>query len=129
EAFAAAPEFARELGLDPASEVEVHQLRRALRVSPDGGHIPQAIAALTQSHVVEDPEAGEYLFRGGSTIVVDLSQPAVKYRIFKNINSVDRRARTAAFVQAAAADPLRALLYAPDRREPFSALHAFGDVF
>ena len=52
-----------------------------------------------------------------------------EYRIFKNINSVDRRARTAAFVQAAAADPLRALLYAPDRREPFAALHALGDAF
>jgi hypothetical protein len=115
KAFVSAPEFAHEVGLDPALPFEVHALRRALRVGPDGSHIPQAIVALTQSQVIDDPEAGEHLFRGGSTIVVDLSQPAVKYRIFKNINSADRRARTAAFVQAVAADPLRALLFAPDR--------------
>jgi hypothetical protein len=30
-------------------------------------------------------------------------------------------------VRAAAADPLRALFFSPDRKEPFAALHALAD--
>ena len=68
-----------------------------------------------------------FIFRGGSTLVVDLSMPEVKYRIVKNIGSEERQERTAAFIREAAADPLRALFFAPDRREPFAALHALAD--
>ncbi|HEX8130467.1 MAG TPA: S8 family serine peptidase [Pyrinomonadaceae bacterium] len=129
-AFKAVPEFAKELGLDPAQKFEVHELRRAMRTSPDGRYIPQLVVALTQSRVVkEEKEDGtpRHLFRGGSTLVVDLSIPEVKYRIVKNINSDNRHERTAAFIRDAAADPLRALFFAPDRREPFAALHALAD--
>jgi hypothetical protein len=126
----AMPELAAELGLDPTKKFEVHELRRAMRVSPDGKYIPQIIVALTQSaQVKESKEDGtpRHFFRGGSTLVVDLSVPEVKYRIVKNIDSADRQSRTAAFVRDAAADPLRALFLAPDRNEPFAALHALAD--
>ena len=129
-AYKAVPEFAKELGLDPAQKFEVHELRRAMRVSPDGRYIPQLVVALTQSiKVKEDKEAGTpgHVFRGGSTLVVDLSVPEVKYRILKSINSESRQGRTAAFIREAAADPLRALFFAPNRREPFAALHALAD--
>ncbi|HET9530350.1 MAG TPA: peptidase S8, partial [Blastocatellia bacterium] len=129
-AFKAVPEFATELGLDPSGTFEVHELRRAIRVSPDGRHIPQVVVALTQSkRVKENKEDGTpgHIFRGGSTLLVDLSIPEVKYRIIKNINSESRKDRTAAFFREAAADPLRALFFAPDRREPFAALHALAD--
>ena len=128
-AFQAAPIFAAELGLDPKQPFEVHELRRAMRVTPDGRHIPQVIVALTQSIEVAASEDGapRHDFRGGSTLVVDLSVPEVKYRIVKNISSERRRERTAAFVRESAADPLRALFFAPDRREPFAALHALAD--
>ena len=129
-AFKAVPEFAGELGLAPAQRFEVHELRRAMRVSPDGRHIPQLVVALTQSRVIkENREAGTpgYVFRGGSTLVVDLSIPEVKYRIFKNIASANRQNRTAAFIREITADPLRTLFFAPDRREPFAALHALAD--
>jgi hypothetical protein len=129
-AFKAVPEFARGLGLDPGKNFEVHELRRAMRVSPDGRHLPQLILALTQlKRVKGDKQAGTpaYDFRGGSTLVVDLSRTEVKYRIVKNINSDKRQDRTAAFISEAAADPLRALFFAPDRREPFAALHALAD--
>jgi hypothetical protein len=129
--FSAVPEFATELGLDPAQEFEVHELRRAMRVSPDGSrHIPQLVVALTQSiEIPENPQDGTpaHVFRGGSTLVVDLSVPEVKYRIVKNVKSTNRQERTAAFVRDAAADPLRALFFAPERREPFAALHALAD--
>ncbi|MGA9767406.1 MAG: S8 family serine peptidase [Blastocatellia bacterium] len=129
-AYKAVPEFAKELGLDPAQKFEVHELRRAMRISPDGRYIPQLVVALTQSKKVrEDKDGGTpgHVFRGGSTLVVDLSVPEVKYRISKNINSESRQERTAAFIREAAADPLRALFFAPDRREPFAALHALAD--
>jgi hypothetical protein len=63
----------------------------------------------------------------------------VLYCIFKNIGSGTERStmsvapprktweRTAAFVREVAADPLRTLFFAPDRREPFAALHALAD--
>lgn len=126
----AVPEFAAELGLDPTKRFEVHELRRAMRVSPDGRYIPQIVASLTQStQVKESREDGtpRHFFRGGSTLLVDLSVPEVKYRIVKNIDSKGRQDRTAAFVREAAADPLRALFFAPDRSEPFAALHALAD--
>lgn len=129
-AFDAVPQFAEKLGLDPTQKFEVHELRRAMRVSPDGRHVPQVVVALTQATVVkEDKQAAtpRHDFRGGSTLIVDLSIPKIKYRICKNIKSQDRQARTAAFVREAAADPLRALFFAPDRREPFAALHTLAD--
>jgi hypothetical protein len=129
-AFKAVPEFAAELGLDPTQAFEVHELRRAMRVGPDGRYIPQLVVALTQSiNVKEVKQTGtpRHLFRGGSTLVVDLSVPEVKYRIIKDVRSTDRQQRTAAFVREVAADPLRGLFFAPDRKEPFAALHALAD--
>jgi subtilisin family serine protease len=128
--FKASRAFAVELGIDPTRSFEVHGLRPAMRIGPDGRHTPQVIVALTQSTTVA-PDRGtgtpRHTFRGGSTLIVDLSVPELTYRIVKNIGSVQRRARTAAFVRDALADPLRALFFAPDRKEPFAALHALAD--
>ena len=128
--FRAVPEFAGELGLDPNQGFEVHELRRAMRVSPDGRNIPQIIVALTQSRAIAASQSAGtpgYIFRGGSTLIVDLTVPEVKYSIVKNIASETRQNRTAAFIREAEADPLRSLFLRPDRREPFAALHALAD--
>ena len=129
-AFKAVPAFAEELGLDPKQRFEVHELRAAMRVDSDGKRVPQVVVALTQSRrVKEDTKVGTptYIFRGGSTLVVDLLSSEVKYRIVKNIASETRKARTANFIRAATADPLRALFFAPNRKEPFAALHSLAD--
>lgn len=129
-AFKATPEFAKELGLDSTKKLEVHELRCAMHFSPNGRHVPQVVVALTQAVTMKaDKRAGtpRYTFRGGSTLIVDLTVPEVKYRIVKHIDSAARQERTAAFVRDAAADPLRALFFSPDRREPFAALHALAD--
>lgn len=126
--FKANPDFAKELGLDPAGKFEVHALRRAMRASPDGSRqIPQLVVSLTQSLTVPADEKAKtpaYEFRGGTTLIVDLTEPAVKYRITKNIGSGPRQQRTAAFMRASTADPLRALLIAPNKLEPFAVMHA-----
>ena len=129
--FTATPEFAKGLGIDPSAKFEVHQLRPALRVSPDGRRIPQVIVSLTQSMLIpKTKDTPAHLFRGGSTLVVDLAAitPEVRYRIVKRIQSPERRERTAKFIRDVANDPLRALLFSHDRKEPFAALHAFGDA-
>jgi hypothetical protein len=126
-AFEAVPEFAKGLGLIAGKRFEVHELRRAMLMSPDGMHVPQIVVALTQSQVMKQKDTPPHVFRGGSTLLVDLSHYEVKYRIVKNINSVDRQVRTANFIREAATDPLRALFFSPDRREPFAALHSLAD--
>jgi subtilisin family serine protease len=120
--FAASPDMATALGLDPACKYEVHELRRAMRTGPDGNTIPQIIAALIQTRTID--VNGPHPFLGGTTIVLDLSIPAIKYRIMKRVASADRQARTTAFLQSAQEDPLRALLVAPDQKEPFALLHS-----
>jgi subtilisin family serine protease len=120
--FAASPDFATTLGLDVNSSFEVHELRRALRTGPDGNTIPQIIAALTQSRSID--VNGAHTFLGGSTIVIDLSTPTIKYGIMKRVNSPNREARTAAFLRQMNDDPLHALLVAPGQKEPFELLHS-----
>jgi hypothetical protein len=130
--FGEVPAFAEELGLvNPSQEsFEVHELRPAMRATPDGRYVPQVVVALTQTTAVPaNPATGApaLRFRGGSTLIVDLEEPAVKYRIIKHLASTSRRERTAAFLTAARRDPLRALFVAPEQNEPFAALHALAD--
>jgi hypothetical protein len=127
QALEANPKFAEQLGLDSnVKSFEVHTLRRAIRVSPDGArHLPQIVVALTQLlDVTAKDGTPAHTFRGGSTLVVDLSVPEVKYRITKRLTSADRQERTATFLRDATSDPLRAILFAPGANERFAVLHA-----
>jgi hypothetical protein len=82
------------------------------------------VVVLTQTKLI-DVDGVKRKFRGGSSLVVDLTIPEVKYRIIKNIRSDNRERRTLEFMRDAAADPLRALLLAPS--EPFAALHSLAE--
>lgn len=136
--FAKTPAFAAALGLDIDPEdpdFEVHELRRALIVRPDGRHAPHVIVALTQSlTIAATSDTPAYKFRGGTTLIVDLSvqdsrpEKIIRYSIGKNIANEKRRQRTADFKAKNAQDPLRALLFAEDRSEPFAALHNLGET-
>jgi hypothetical protein len=129
-AFEAAPGLAGVLGMDRNVAFEVHALRPAVRIAPDGRRVAQVVVALTQSaHVSEDAKTGApaHTFRGGTTLVVDLARPANTYAVFKRLESDARRARTAGFLAEVTRDPLRALLLSPERREPFAVLHTLPD--
>jgi subtilisin family serine protease len=138
KAFAATPKFSAELGISPKGsdaathDFEVHTLRRSLKTGAGGQQIPQVVVALTQSRGIE-VDGNKHVFYGGSTLVVDLSKTKVEYRIMKNINSKSspdkpsRLDRTVEFLREVNQDPLRALLFAPDRPEPFAALHTLAD--
>jgi hypothetical protein len=130
QALKAAPPFAKELGVDPGFPAEVHALRRAMRITPDGRHVPQVIVALTQQVEIpadEETKTRAFTFHGGSTLVVDLSSARLKYRIVKNVRSEHRRERTARFLRDVDADPLRRLFFAADRAEPFAVLHTLAE--
>jgi hypothetical protein len=124
-AFLKAPAFAEQLGVQPGLPFEVHQLHAAMRFGRTGQPTPLVIGRLTQAVSLAGTVGGT--FRGGSTLVIDLTIPDVKYCIVKRVNSASRRKRTQAFHAALAADPLRRLLLAPEGREPFGLLHAFGE--
>jgi subtilisin family serine protease len=137
-AFKEAPKFAAGLGISPKKgdskvhDFEVHALRRSLRTAAGGNQVPQVVVELTQSREIA-VDGQKHTFRGGSTLVVDLLQPAVKYRIQKDINSKpsadgnSRFDRTVRFIQQVQGDALRALFFAPERPEPFAALHTLAD--
>jgi hypothetical protein len=128
EVFANTPDLPAKLGLDPHSGFEVHALRRSMRVGPDGQYMPQIIGALTQSRPLNIEGADDpHPFRGGCTLVIDLSKVEIQYAIVKKIDSQTRAERTTAFLTEAMQDPLRRLLLAPGK-EPFAALHALGDL-
>ena len=123
------PEVAASIGLDPNAAFEVHELRRSMRVGPDGQHKPQVIVGLTQSRQMKiDGSDALHTFRGGSTIVLDLSTTSIQYAIFKRLDSETRLERTRAFLGQAVRDPLRALLLTPKRKEPFALLHSLADL-
>ncbi|HXO43342.1 MAG TPA: hypothetical protein VN999_17965, partial [Thermoanaerobaculia bacterium] len=116
------------IGLDPKLPFEVHELRRASRVRADGRVVPQVIVALAQARSIQVPGASPHVFRGGSTLIVDLARPEIQYAIYKRVDNLEREAQTAAFIGNAASDPLRALLIAADGAEPFAALHALSGI-
>jgi hypothetical protein len=131
--FEADPAFADVLGLvagdDSKFHFQVHELRRSMRVGPDGQHVPQIMLALTQERQIQiEGAAAPRTFSGGATLIVDLSKPAIDYAIVKRLDSVNREKRTTAFLTNALKDPLRALMVAPDQSEPFAGLHALVDV-
>ena len=127
--FEQSPDFASKLGLDHKDSFEVHALRRSNRVGPDGNHTPQVVVALTQSRSIEiEGTAERQTFRGGSTIIVDLTKPRVQYAIIKRINSETRLQRTGEFLKAALEDPVQAMLLAPNQKERFAALHALAEL-
>jgi hypothetical protein len=127
--FESTPEFAAGLGLDPTlGSFEVHALRRSVRVGSNGRQIPQVIVSLMQSTTIpKTDKTPAHPFYGGTTIVLDLSPPSIRYLIGKNINNRDRRERTATFRRENANDALRDLIFGM-RPEPFAALHTLGDL-
>jgi hypothetical protein len=120
-------EVAQVFGLDVsggASEIEVHSLRMAQRLKPDGAPIAQAIMEVTQSRRLPlDPlneTLGTFEFIGGCTLVIDLKQPNLDYAIVKNINAPRRIQRVRDYLRSANSFGLSAYT----EQEPFALLHS-----
>jgi Subtilase family len=127
DAFKEVPDFAREVGLNPDHDFEVEELRSAMRIGPDGQNIPQVLISLTQTIQVRS-NGQSYRFPGGSTLIIDLTVPAVRYCVSKSVDNTATRKRTAEFLAQAQRDPLHALFFRPDPSRPFAALHQLSQA-
>lgn len=103
--------------------IEVHAVRRALRVGPDGEARRDLVVEATQAWVPD--EAPEVRLRGGCTLLIDAGTGEVRYCIRKRVANPDRVGNQLDFVAAsavsAAEDPYG---FRRARREPFALLHA-----
>ena len=117
------------LGVDPARDFEVHSLRVANRVGPDGDLLRQIIIEVlqeTEAPVDSSDAAGRQMaVEGGCTIVADLQRLAINYCIRKNVGSKSRRERQREFVSRFAVGSLHATYFgdAAAQREPVARLH------
>ncbi len=119
---------------------EVHSVRAAQRVTPDGETVNQAIVVLTQRRKVTidknqdltTPGAPTFWFRGGCTLIFDLTGLTLRYCICKPFLDQRREDEQRAYMQQRADSPGDRALYfgtpgmaiqSEATREPFAFLH------
>ncbi|HEV7517920.1 MAG TPA: S8 family serine peptidase [Thermoanaerobaculia bacterium] len=108
--------------------VEVHSVRPARRVGPDGQQMTDLVIEITQKRVEpldrEDAGLGALTFRGGATLLVDLETARVRYCVAKSITSEERLAQQRRFQGFPTAQSLHATYFGESGGgEPFAALH------
>jgi subtilase family protein len=108
--------------------IEVHSVRPARRVSPNGQMHADLVVEITQSF---RPEAGGR-FRGGCTLMIDLEKRIVRYFVRKRVDNSGRLAVQQNFVSTfrlASGEDLRANYFGAAGRhdEPFAMLHRTGE--
>jgi len=110
---------------------EVHSVRPAQRIGPDGDALNQAVISITQKRVLpldaSDPEGPKFDFRGGCTMIFDLNTLSLRYCIPKSIDNPDRLEAQRQYRRTGRAASLRATYFAEctlsDQEEPFALLH------
>lgn len=106
--------------------IEVHSVRPAKRVGPDGNVRKDLIVEITQKFV---PKDGGHAFFGGCTLVIDMYQQKVRYMVRKKLDSPGRLQDSLGFLKGLAADEDAGSLRsnygggAGATREPFALLH------
>jgi len=157
KAFRNNPALYRELGLErglprynndgtpmkrenaPPTTFEVHNVRLARRISPDGGFKANLVVVIAQRKPIpfdgKDVQNGFFWFRGGATLIIDptVGQEKILYSIIKNTTSKSRCQQQTDFVTKGSAGSLRALYFGnkgPNGdAEPFALMHAdVGEV-
>jgi hypothetical protein len=133
--------------------LEVHSVRPAYRVGPNGRTIDDLVIEITQrrrgyydvnTQVQVDkreiePPPQDFIFRGGTTLLLDLESGAVRYAIRKRINSEQRLDAMRKFLNRDLNPTLRMTYFGDNRRsyfqsmyqdlplEPFAMLHRDSD--
>lgn len=125
-------------GADSLPEFEVHAVRPARRVGPDGQLAQSLVVEITQERAgFRDvgrqeqadrgelpPAAADFIFRGGVTLVFDLETALPRYFIRKGICAEGRLRRQREFVTHPETASLHATYFgAGVRAEPFAILH------
>jgi hypothetical protein len=103
-------------------KIEVHSVRLARRVGPDGNIRSDLVVEITQTfRPAKLPGAR---FRGGCTLLIDLATAEVRYLVRKKVKSAERLSSQLTFSDNAK-DGLHANYFADDAgpREPFALMH------
>ncbi|PYS69860.1 MAG: hypothetical protein DMF69_15480 [Acidobacteria bacterium] len=113
---------------------QIHSLRPARRVGPDGTALNQLIISLIQSRDIKDKthpgeKSSTFKFRGGSTLVLDLDTMKLRYAITKDIADEARLERHIQFRRGMIDGSPRATYFRHLRNaaEPFALLHRSVD--
>ncbi len=114
---------------------QIHSLRPARRVGPDGDSLNQLIISIIQSRDIKvKPRAGEkplsFIFRGGSTLVLDLDTMRLRYAITKDIADEARVERYSQYRRGLMIDGSSRATYfrhLGGAEEPFALLHRSFD--
>jgi hypothetical protein len=104
--------------------IEVHSVRPARRIGPDGDSRSDIVVEITQSFRPADNPTRR--FRGGCTLLIDVQTFKPRYLIRKRLDGSTGIAKQNSFRVAMTADPtLRSNFYSlsPGDREPFALLH------
>jgi hypothetical protein len=118
---------------------EIHDVRPARRIGPDGQFVQDLVVEITQSRPgFRDPDRqvaadrgelpssmiSDFTLRGGCTLVIELETAMPRYFIRKSILSESRLRAQRDFVNDAGAGAMRATYFgAADCDEPFALLH------
>ncbi len=109
---------------------EIHSVRPARRIGPDGGVLNQAVVVITQKRTIplddKAPDGPSFEFRGGCTIILDLESLAPRYVIGKRIDSEERMEGQRAFRGSGWIGNLRSTYFGSiggKTEEPFALLH------
>ena len=119
------------IGANKMPVFEIHSLRPAQRVGPDGDLLSQLVVAITQRRTLpidpNNPTGPTFQFRGGCTLLLDLDSLKLAYRIVKPIDDDPRLERQRQYMQGNLNGSLRATYFAPftpaAMNEPFALLH------
>lgn len=113
---------------------QIHSIRPAQRVGPDGNALNQLIISIIQSRDIKvEPSGGKpvsFIFRGGSTLILDLDTMKLRYAITKSIADETRLQRHIKYRQAMMTDGSPRATYfrhLRDAEEPFALLHSNFD--
>ena len=131
------PAHAYEMGLDFSAEygkprLEVHSIRPARRVTPEGTIKNDGVVVLTQSRTVRidltNPDSETFRFRGGCTLIVDLDsdEDPIRYAVVKNVASERRLAQQQEYLQQRRSGSLHSLYFGQSDDEPFALIHTGG---
>lgn len=123
---------------DGVPKLEVHSVRPARRIGPDGQTLTDLVVEMTQrrrgyydTKIQEDVDNGkmkppkpDFVFRGGCTLLVDPKTAKVRYCVYKRILSRNRLDRMRSFLLSDTSLALRATYFHDPRRAYFQRLTA-----
>lgn len=116
--------------------IEVHSVRPARRIGPDGQIIEELVIEITQRRrgyyneetqaevdagKIEPPKP-DFIFRGGCSLLVDINTAKVRYCIYKNLKSVNRMKRMRAFLKSEFDSSLHATYFGDSSKEYYRQL-------